>query len=67
MIFKLKLGKILKLHMKSQNGMSMDVSHLQFHHGNISFLEEAVEVSLKEVTEQEADMLMILGIWILTS
>lgn len=63
MILRLKAGKIHKLHMKSQSGMSMDVWPLQFHPGNTSFLEEAVEVSLKEATELEANTITIPGFW----
>jgi len=46
--------------MKSLSGMLMDVLHLQFHHGNISSSEVAVEVSLKEATEQAVNTSMIL-------
>lgn len=60
-IFKQKLGKTHKSLTKLQNGMSMDVLLRQSPHGSISFLVEAVEVSLKEATEQVADTSTILG------
>lgn len=60
-IFKLKLGKTHKLLTKLQNGTSTDVLLHQSPHGSISFLVEAVEVSLKEATEQVADTSTILG------
>jgi len=61
MILKQKLGKTPKSLMKLPNGMLMDVLRLQFHHGNILFLVEVAEVSLKEATELAASMLMIHG------